>query len=85
VLGDDFPAIEFGHQLAKGLLFEIEAKDRADRLGLGFIDDELLVLCVIAVATVSGEAPCGLRTRGCYDGSTPCIKQCAAAASTLLI
>jgi hypothetical protein len=64
VLGDDFPAIEFGHQLSKGLLFEIEAKDRADRLGLGFIDDELLVLCVIAVATVSGEAPCVLRTRG---------------------
>src|ERR1700761_1929176 len=46
-LGDDFSAIELGHQLAEGLEFEIEPEDRSDGFCLGLVDDELLILCVI--------------------------------------
>ena len=47
-LGDDASAVEFGDQLAEGFQLEIEPEDGADGLGLGLVDDELLVLGVIA-------------------------------------
>ena len=41
-------AVEFGDQLAEGFQFEVAAEDGADGLGLGFVDDQLLVPGVVA-------------------------------------
>src|ERR1700730_5209277 len=46
--GDDFPAVEFGHQFAEGFELKIEAEDGANGLSLGFVDDELLVPSFVA-------------------------------------
>src|ERR1700738_5635879 len=46
-LGDDAPAVEILHQLPKTLQFEVTLEDIAHGLGLGLIDNQLLVLSVI--------------------------------------
>jgi hypothetical protein len=57
-LGDDFPAIEFGYQLAEGFQLEIEAEDGADGFCLSLVDDELFVFCVVAQGDgTSGPLP----------------------------
>src|SRR6476469_1421538 len=47
-LGDDTPVIEFSHQLPERLQFLVEAEDGSDGLSLFLVNDELLVLAVVA-------------------------------------
>ena len=47
-LGDDAPSVEFGNQLAERSQFKIKLEDGPNGLGFGLVDDELLVLGVIA-------------------------------------
>src|SRR4051794_35055670 len=46
--GDNAVAIEISHKLAEGLQFEISPEDMADDFGFGLVDDQLLVLGIIA-------------------------------------
>ena len=46
--GDDFPAIEFGDELAERSQLQVKTKDGPNGLGLGLVDDQLLVLGIVA-------------------------------------
>src|SRR5262249_9495700 len=47
-LGDNVPAVKLGDQFAERSQLEIQLEDGANSLGLGLVDDELLVRGVIA-------------------------------------
>src|SRR6516162_7492200 len=46
-LGDDAALVEISHQAGKGFALQVPAKDGSDRLGLGLVDDKLLVPGII--------------------------------------